>query len=228
MKRIGLVLIMTVAVVLIFQSPVLAYKTFLCTGGVFEKNLNDYGDECVLYVRYEIGSGDTKKYRDVCNGEAWTCYQDAIDAGYAVGQTPKVGAIVVFGKSGMYSSAGHVGIVKDVDANEFIIRESNIVYHTVGERTIGNDDPNILGYIYCNGNGDDSTSTQMVMRVIGETGWYPANKTCINAEQWVRIKDGRASQSFQNNDICYAEYIRNPVAQDILIGTGDLPQECTQ
>ena len=68
----------------------------------------------------------------------------------------------------------------------------------------------------------------MGFRIVNETGWYPPTKTCINAESWVRVRYGRAIQSMGSNSICYEEYIRNPTYQSILLGSGSLPQECTQ
>ena len=181
MKKLTL-LVVIVVVSLIFQSTAMAYKTFKCTGGVFNKDKEDNGGECVIYVRYEIGDGNIQKYYNVCNGEAWTCYQDAINAGYAVGQTPRVGAIVVFAKSGMYSSAGHVGLVKSTSGTNFVVRESNVDgVHIIGERTISNDDPNILGYIYC-----APTQIPYVGVTEGNTSiyWTPTDVSCINATGW--------------------------------------------
>lgn len=228
MKKNSLVM-MSMLVLLNFQIPALASKAFLCTGGIFDKNVGDTdGGECVLYVRHEIQM-DGNNYFEVCNGEAWTCYQDAINAGYAVGQTPKVGAIVVFGKSGIYSVAGHVGLVKSVSGSNFVVRESNITYHKVGERTIGNNDSAITGYIYCGGDGSDSEPTSSTLRIVNQLGWYPPTKTCVNADEWVRITNGRADMCYLNNSICYYENQKTLYRfQDILIGSGNLPSSCTQ
>ncbi|TSD00367.1 MAG: hypothetical protein Athens071425_624 [Parcubacteria group bacterium Athens0714_25] len=77
----------------------------------------------------------------------------------------------------------------------------------------------------------DSISMEAQMRVVGQIGWYPANKTCINADYWARIVDNKAVQSLGDYSACYEVglgYITNPEYADILFGTGDLPEICIQ
>ena len=49
-------------------------------------------------------------------GNARNWYANAKAAGYKVGQTPRVGAIIVY--SALRSSAGHVGIVREYHSDQ--------------------------------------------------------------------------------------------------------------
>ncbi|KKQ47538.1 MAG: hypothetical protein US66_C0010G0015 [Candidatus Moranbacteria bacterium GW2011_GWD2_37_9] len=226
------VFLLSMALVLCFEPIVFAYETFLCTGGDFIKNIDDDFGECVLYVRYEIGGSE---YYDVCNGYANTCYQDAQSAGYAVGQTPEIGAIMVINGWGS-NTAGHVGIVIDKrnDNQEVKLRHSN--WHLdgkVSEEWISVSQYPILGYIYCDGSGPSANEneTYVNLRTVNGIGWYPPNKTCVNASQWYKTVDGKAIASYADNSACYlvgSFYINNILWQNVLFGTGDLPLECTQ
>jgi len=49
-------------------------------------------------------------------GNAWAWYKNASAAGWAVGQTPEIGSIIVMRNGvGGRSSYGHVGIVTSID-----------------------------------------------------------------------------------------------------------------
>ena len=227
MKRLLLVFVVSMLALSSLQTSVFASKTFLCTGGVFKKNIEDYGGQCVNYVRYETGIS-----YDGCNNEAKTCFSKAQKAGYTTGQSPKIGSIMVIDGWGS-NSAGHVGIVVDKSNNdqEIKLRHSNWCENnceTVSEDWIDVSQYSVLGYIYCDGDGGDSNQITKTFRIVNETGWYPPTKTCVNADEWVRIMDGRAIQSFPDNNICYTEYLRTYGFETVLIGDGDLPMECTQ
>ena len=75
---------------------------------------------------------------------------------------------------------------------------------------------------------NDSTPITLEARQVSNLAWYPPNKTCVNAEKWMKIQDGRAIQEFGDNSICYQMYIQNPLYETILLGTGDLPLQCTE
>ncbi len=66
------VFLSAMALILCFQSTVFAYETFLCTGGDFEKDIGDFGDECVLYVRDEAKISRTGCSVSVCSIR-WLC-----------------------------------------------------------------------------------------------------------------------------------------------------------
>ena len=91
------------------------------------------------------------KQKKLWNGNAKYWYQNAKAAGYPVGHTPKVGAIVVI-KYGWrrYYYAGHVGIVKKIDwkNKRLLIEEMNALgKYIVTLRRIPMDSK-IIGYIY--------------------------------------------------------------------------------
>ena len=75
---------------------------------------------------------------------------------------------------------------------------------------------------------NDSTPIILETRRVSNLAWYPPNKTCVNAEKWMKIQDGRAIQEFGDNSICYQTYIQNPIYEIILLGTGELPEQCTE
>lgn len=234
MKVHNLVVMFTFAFLLISCINVDA-KTFTCKGGIFSDLIGlhkgSVNGQCVLYVRYETGI-----LPEGCSGEAWTCYQGAINAGYAVGQTPKVSSIIVFNKDSTKTGlgVGHVGIVKEVNGNTIKIRDSNwTAAYTVGEHSINITDYNVLGYIYCDGVGADSDPVLMNLRVVGDIGWYPPTKTCVNAEKWFRVADyngvKRAVQSFANNAPCFfIDTFANGVWYDVVFGSSNLPSQCSQ
>ncbi len=150
MKKSSLILL---AFFFLGVSDTYAYQNFICRSTAFKDviDLNKEKDngQCVKYVRHETEIS----YRG-CNGEAWTCYDKAQQAGYAVGQEPRVGAIIVFDKdpSKIGLGVGHVGIVKAINDNTITIRDSNwIKLYTVGEHDIDVSKFKIIGYIYCDG-----------------------------------------------------------------------------
>jgi len=78
-------------------------------------------------------------------GNAGTWLSGARAAGFATGDTPQVGAIIVTSES----AAGHVGIVSAVNGDQITITEMN--YHGFGvisSRTISTSYGAIKGYIY--------------------------------------------------------------------------------
>ena len=97
MKKYGFVFSVILILGVISIETAKAYETFICRSTAFKDaiglNKGEKDGQCVLYVRYE-----TEIPYSGCNGEAWTCYYDAQQAGYAVGQEPRVGAIIIFDK----------------------------------------------------------------------------------------------------------------------------------
>jgi len=191
-QLICLLLIMAFSVVCLQVKNVDASKTFVCRNNDFNDavGLNKKNDDgqCVKYVRYE-----TEIPYSGCNGEAWTCYEDAKQDGYAVGHEPRVGSIIVFNKSDNLS-VGHVGIIKEVNGSNVTIRDSNWVnQYTVGEHTINlaNSNYDILGYIYCDGYG---SATYFNFKT-GSEGWTPGfdarnvGQTQSDAETWMVATD---------------------------------------
>lgn len=120
------------------------FKTFRASAGSFKKNVSDFGDECVIYMRYETDI----PYADI-NGYAYDAYQQAIDAGYATSATvPKISSIIVFASQGSMTN-GHVGIVTAINGNNITIRDSNWgLDGNVQEHTVDVTNYTITGYIY--------------------------------------------------------------------------------
>lgn len=113
-------------------------RTTVKGGTYYEKvgNSFPYG-----YCTYYVASQRPIPWR----GNAGTWLSGARAFGYATGDTPQVGAIIVTSES----SAGHVGIVTAVHGSEITITEMN--YHGFGvisSRTIPTSYGAIKGYIY--------------------------------------------------------------------------------
>lgn len=93
-------------------------------------------------------TSDTKQERPF-GGNAKDWYANAKAAGYSVGQTPRVGAIIVYKQ--LRSWAGHVGIVKAYypESWEMIIEDMNYAgKYIVTQRWENASRPEIVGYIY--------------------------------------------------------------------------------
>ena len=108
---------------------------------------------CTWYAAMQAPSifkytSDSKQER-AFGGNAKNWYANAKAAGYSVGQTPRVGAIIVY--SQLRSSAGHVGIVKAYypDSGEMIIEDMNYAgKYIVTQRWENASRSEIIGYIY--------------------------------------------------------------------------------
>lgn len=80
------------------------------------------------------------------SGNAITWLTGARNFGYATGNTPQVGAIVVTNEGG---SAGHVAYIDAVDGDQITISEMNYRgFGVISSRTISASYGRILGYIY--------------------------------------------------------------------------------
>jgi len=86
------------------------------------------------------------------NAKNW--YDNAAAAGYPVGQTPKIGSIVVirYGAPNYYYNYGHVWIVRDIDwkNKKLLIEEMNAKWRFIVTRRRIPMDNKIIGYIYYN------------------------------------------------------------------------------
>ena len=95
-----------------------------------------------------------KKQKKLWHWNAKNWYENASAAGYPVGQTPKIGAIVVlrYGAPNYYYSYGHVGIVRDIDRKhkKLLIEEMNAKWRFIVTRRRIPMDSKIIGYIYYN------------------------------------------------------------------------------
>ncbi len=82
------------------------------------------------------------------NGGEW--YANALAQGYAVGDRPLPGAILVRGSAG--GGLGHVAYVETVDSTSFTVSEMNVQgLGVLGARTydlVGNPPPGLIGFIY--------------------------------------------------------------------------------
>jgi LysM repeat protein len=80
-------------------------------------------------------------------GDAWQWFGNAQAAGYATGQTPRVGAILVTWES----SWGHVAYVESVsaDGSSFTVSEMNFVrWNVIDQRTIKIGGVPLIGFVY--------------------------------------------------------------------------------
>ncbi|AKM82570.1 TPA: hypothetical protein DD449_01480 [Candidatus Berkelbacteria bacterium] len=80
------------------------------------------------------------------SGNAITWLSGARNSGFATGNTPQVGAIMVTSEGG---SAGHVAMVDGVNGDEITLNEMNYKgFGILSQRTISASNGRILGYIY--------------------------------------------------------------------------------
>ncbi len=84
------------------------------------------------------------------SGNAKVWFDNARNAGFLVGSTPKVGAIIVFGSAEWNGYSGHVGIVSSI--NPIKINEKNVPYDSgkwrMNYQISSEYQKSILGYIY--------------------------------------------------------------------------------
>ncbi len=79
------------------------------------------------------------------NGNAWQWYGNAIASGYAVGNVPSPGAIMVTWESGV----GHVALVESVSGGSFTISEMNYAgWGIQSSRTVTTSSVPLIGFIY--------------------------------------------------------------------------------
>jgi|GEM_PF-1279457 len=96
-----------------------------------------FAGQCTWYV--------ARKYCLTFSGHAKSWLANASRAGYAIGNTPRIGAIV----STKESYYGHVAIVEEIKSNSIIISEMNHVKPwVVNKRELSINDRRINGYIY--------------------------------------------------------------------------------
>jgi hypothetical protein len=81
-------------------------------------------------------------------------------------------------------------------------------------------------------NSPMNNSNVLVFRQVGNVAWYPANRSCVNAERWVFFHLGYpdGGQTRSDNSICFEEeynmmmYLGGAFSnwQQIIYGYGDL------
>jgi len=104
------------------------------------------GSDCRTFVKGQCTFYVAQKYCLTFGGHAKDWLGNASRAGYAIGKTPIVGAIISTNESIRY---GHVGIVEEVKENTLIISEMNhLGPWIVDRREIPKNSRVIKGYIY--------------------------------------------------------------------------------
>lgn len=197
--RKGNILLMTLLALLTIPRLSLGANSFMCTKGMFQQNEEENGDECVLYVRFE-----TEIPWSACNGSAYTCFQKAQDAGYAVGSEPRESAIIVFNTSGGLPD-GHVGIVKSINGSTLTIRDSNWNNdHIIHEHPVSSSRGDIEGYIYCDGRTGPSYHEQTTT-CAGNICWEPKTASCEGANSWYILKEIPYAER-SSSSICSSKY----------------------
>ena len=98
------------------------------SGGGYNKCIKIIGNSCLpncvgyAYGRFMEIAGITQCALPRCNAEDW--YEMAQNAGYTVGSTPKLGAVIVWRKGKRWNSSdgcGHVAIVERINADGSIL-----------------------------------------------------------------------------------------------------------
>lgn len=92
--------------------------------GTNSKNQNQYGSNCVAYVKSYLGVGGT-----FGNGGSHL----------SLNSPPAVGAVVVF-------KYAHVAVLTAIVGSDLIITEANYVHGVIGTRTLSVNDPTIKGF----------------------------------------------------------------------------------
>lgn len=150
---------------------------------------------CVGYAqgRYREICNDTKIWSAVGNnlaGNAETFFECAKKAGLPTGQSPKLGAIIVW--EGKGSAAGHVAIVEEIKSNGDIVtsnsawngtrfytqtltKASGYLYTTDGSRPL-------LGFIYQTINFEIPASTPTPSNIMAGKAVTLNNTKCYNSE----------------------------------------------
>ncbi len=195
-------------------------------GYIYKKHCSDNSwgpGNCALFIRHKTAEGDvfTGLY-----GHIRTTFKedDTVKAGKSLGTTgPWSGGIHL-----------HFGIHPGPDT-PYVKASEGIGWGIMAKKhwpnTNGFVDPiNFLNthYPYIDFS-DDSTSVDVLIRQFGSYGWYPPNKTCINASAWFKLQDGRVIQEFKDDSVCNTISIENPyILPDIFFGSDDLPAQCTE
>lgn len=125
----------------ILRQPTTKEKTWLAQYGGRTRtgtNCHDfYPGQCTWYV--------AQKYCLTFSGHAKSWLANAARAGYPIGKTPRVGAIISLRETWY----GHVAIVEEVKENTLVISEMNhLGPWKVNKREINKNSPLINGYIY--------------------------------------------------------------------------------
>ena len=97
------------------------------------------GGQCVSFAR-------SYGYNITGNANQWP--KNAVIAGYALNETPTVGAVVVTTEHSVGSHTGHVAIVEKVDDDFVYVIESNYIRLTVSHGKIPRDSKIIVVYIH--------------------------------------------------------------------------------
>jgi LysM repeat protein len=81
------------------------------------------------------------------HGDAWTWYGNAQNAGWAVGATPRAGAIQVTWESPVF---GHVAYVESINADgSWVVSEMNYLgWGVIDQRTVRPNSVKLIGFIY--------------------------------------------------------------------------------
>ncbi len=81
------------------------------------------------------------------HGDAWTWFGSALAAGWAVGATPRVGAVMVTWESRIF---GHVSYVEAINADgSWLVSEMNYVgWGVLDQRTVRPGSVSLIGFIY--------------------------------------------------------------------------------
>jgi surface antigen len=108
------------------------------TAGGVSPNRFPFG-QCTFYV--------ASKVPIPWNGDAWTWYGSAQAAGWAVGSTPRVGAIMVTWESRIF---GHVSYVEAVNGDgSWIVSEMNYVgWGVIDQRMVRPGSVPLIGFVY--------------------------------------------------------------------------------
>ena len=168
----------TVGLLFLQVNTIAVAKSFQCLNVIdgFQKSIGEWGDECIKYVRYE-----TDIEYGCCNGNAETCYADAVACGYFTGDEPVVGAIMVMGAWSGGSSIGHDAIVIEIDQDDsdlVKVRDSNWdLDHKIQEHWIdtGSGSYSWFKYIYCENSNQTSTGYRFISDQGVSIAWSPAN-----------------------------------------------------
>ncbi|MCK9378827.1 MAG: CHAP domain-containing protein [Candidatus Moranbacteria bacterium] len=129
------------------------FRTFRNAAAEGFRQSSGYFGQCLDYVEYETDLPDDPNTEDICTYSAVNCLGQASMKGYATGNTPRVGAIVIYKQGDDAMNNGHAGIVASINqgSGTMIIHDSNWSDPPDGivrDCTVNISDAGIMGYIY--------------------------------------------------------------------------------
>lgn len=169
------------------------------TAMVIDKNTGSVLPNCVGYAcgrQLELMNAKSPNWKlPVCNAE--DCYDKAIANGLQVGQTPKLGACIVWRAGNTHNNAdgcGHIGVVEEIKANGDIVvsqsafggQEFYLTNLTKASNYSYSPDRIFVGFIYCGVDFYADNQTNPTPKAVGylDVATWDNNKSKLTVSGW--------------------------------------------